>query len=166
MTLEVRPSNLDEVGILKKWLDDPTILRWFPMLDAREIEDAVRIWMNYARLGAAFTAALEGISVGMGVLYIQPYKKFSHQCLFAIVVDKNYRNRGIGKTLIETMMEQAKQKFGIEILHLEVYEGNPAFRLYERLGFKEYGRHPRFIKAEDGYADKIMMQKELQNGRS
>lgn len=161
MTLEVRPSQMEEGEVLKKWLNDPVILRWFPMHDMREIDDAVRIWMSYTRFEASFTAVLDGIPVGMGILYIQPYQKFSHQCLFAIVVDEKYRNQGIGKNLLEKMIEAAKHKFNIEILHLEVYEGNPAFRLYERMGFKEYGRHPRFIKLEDGYLDKIMMQKAL-----
>ena len=59
------------------------------------------------------------------------------------------------------MTKAAKNHFKIEILHLEVYQGNPAIRLYERLGFKEFGRQPKFIKIGGEYLDKIMMQKEL-----
>ena len=161
MTIEIRPATLEDGALLVKWLNDPEILRWFPMVDAREIEDSVRIWMSYTKLQACFTACVEGVPAGMSILYIQPYKKFSHQCLFAIIVDEKLRNRGIGKALIEHMMIKARDQFHIEILHLEVYSGNPAIHLYERMGFCEYGRHPRFIKLGEEYFDKILMQKAL-----
>jgi putative acetyltransferase len=159
--IEIRPAVPEEGTYLNKWLTDPSILRWFPMTDAREIDDAVRIWMGYSKFQACFTAYVDGIPVGMSTLYLQPYQKFAHQCLFAIIVDEKYRNQGVGKALLEHMIEAAKNQFKIEILHLEVYEGNPAIRLYERMGFREFGRQPKFIKIEKEYIDKIMMQKDL-----
>ena len=159
--IEIRPALPEEAGYLTKWLTDPSILRWFPMTDAREIDDAVRIWMSYSKYQACFTAYIDGVPVGMSTLYLQPYQKFAHQCLFAIIVDEKHRNQGIGKALLERMIEAAKNQFNIEILHLEVYEGNPAIRLYERMGFREFARQPKFIKIDGEYLDKIMMQKEL-----
>ena len=58
-------------------------------------------------------------------------------------------------------MKLAKNKFHIEVLHLEVYEGNPAKKLYDRLGFVQFGCHDHFIKEEQGYLQKIFMQKQL-----
>ena len=164
MSIEIRPAVIEEASYLTKWLTDPSILKWFPMCDAREIDDAVRIWMGYTKFESCFTAYLNGIPVGMSILYLQPYQKFSHQCLFAIIVDEKHRNQGIGKALIETMIEAARDKFKIEVLHLEVYQGNPAIRLYERMGFQVYGRQPKFIKMDGQYFDKIMMQKDLTMG--
>jgi ribosomal protein S18 acetylase RimI-like enzyme len=160
-SIHVRPSTEDEAPLLAKWIAEPDILRWFPMTDQREIDDAVRIWMGYTRMQAAFTAEYEDKPAGMAVLYLQTYQRFSHHCLFAIIVDASYRNLGIGKALIEHFEKAARDQFHIKLLHLEVYEGNPAIRLYERLGFKEYGRHPRFIKDQGKYISKILMQKEL-----
>jgi len=159
--IEIRPAVPEESVYLSQWLTDPAILRWFPMSDAREIDDAVRIWMGYAKFQACFTIYLDGVPAGMSTLYLQPYQKFAHQCLFAIIVDEKYRNQGMGKALLEHTTQAAREKFNIEILHLEVYSGNPAFRLYERMGFREFGRHPRFIKIEGEYLDKVMMQKDL-----
>ena len=76
---------------------------------------------------------------GMANLYIQPYRKLAHTCLFAIIVKEDMRGKGIGKAMLDYVMEHAKTRFNIEILHLEVYEGNPAKRLYERAGFTEFG---------------------------
>lgn len=159
--IHIRSSKEEEAPLLAQWIAQPDDLRWFPMTDQREIDDSVRIWLGCARLGASFTAEYKGEIAGMAVLYIQPYQKFVHHCLFAIIVSEKYRNLGIGRALIEHFEKAAREQFHIEILHLEVYDTNPAIHLYERLGFKEYGRHPRFIKENGKYIGKILMQKEL-----
>jgi len=164
--LEVRFTTVEDAPYLAHCLADPKILRWFPMANVREIEDAVRIWIAYSRLQAALTADWNGVPCGMANLYIQPYKKFAHQCLFSIVVEEQRRNRGVGTMLMHSLMKLANEKFNIEILHLEVYEGNPAINLYRRLGFKEFGLQKHFIKEKGEYIGKIFMQKELNHGRT
>lgn len=159
--LTFRLTRIEDTAHLLRWLSDPQILRWFPMFDAREIEDAVRIWIGYSRIESGITAEWNGEPVGMANLYIQPYKKLAHTCLFSIIVKEEMRGKGIGKALVEHLMKHAKEKFKIEILHLEVYEGNPAKRLYDRAGFKEFGCQTRFIKQDGKYIAKIFMQKKL-----
>jgi putative acetyltransferase len=160
-TYSFRPTNAEDAPYLLQWLSDPKILRWFPMLDGKEIEDSVRIWIGYSRIDAGITALYNDEPVGMANLYIQPYKKLAHTCLFSIIVKEEMRGKGVGKQLLEHLMKHAKEKFKIEILHLEVYEGNPAKRLYERAGFKEFGSQSRFIKENGKYIPKIFMQKKL-----
>lgn len=162
MSITIRHATLEDSPLLQKWLMDPDVLRWFPMMNEKEIEDSVRIWMSYTRFNAGIAAEIDGVPCGLANLYIQPFKKFSHQCLFSIIVGEGFRGKGVGTALLKHLMKMAKEQFHIEILHLEVYDGNPAIHLYQRMGFKEYGRHPRFIKEENGtYVDKIFMQKEL-----
>ncbi len=163
-----RPDNIkirftleEDAPLLKRWLSDPQILRWFPMCDEREIDDAVRIWVSYSKIQACLTALWDGVPCGMANLYIQSFKKLSHTCLLSIIVDERFRGKGVGKALLEELAILAKEKFHIEILHLEVYEGNPARRLYERMGFIYYGIHKRFIKERGEYLSKVFMQKEL-----
>jgi putative acetyltransferase len=159
--LTFRTSTLDDAAHLTQWLTDSDIIRWFPMIDAREIEDAVRIWVGYSRIEAALTAEWNGVPCAMAVVYIQPFKKLAHTCLFAIIVKEEYRGKGIGSELLARLMAHAREKFQVEVLHLEVYEGNPAHKLYERMGFQEFGRQSRFIKDKGRYIAKIMMQKSL-----
>ncbi|MBS0619876.1 MAG: GNAT family N-acetyltransferase [Verrucomicrobia bacterium] len=161
LPITFRPTNEEDAAPLTKWLTDPQILRWFPMIDAREIEDAVRIWIGYSRMEAGISVDWEGEVCGMANLYIQPFKKLAHTCLFSVIVKEEMRGKGVGGDLLTRLMQHAKEKFQIEILHLEVYEGNPAKNLYQRAGFKEYGRQEHFIKEEGKYLAKIFMQKDL-----
>jgi putative acetyltransferase len=154
--------DMDDAFYLSKWLLDPNILKWFPMQSEREVEDSVKIWSSYSRIGSGLTACLDGFPVGNANLYIQPFKKLAHQCLLSIIVEDQHRGKGIGTALLKELEKLAKEKFHIELLHLEVYDGNPAIGLYRKQGFVEYGRHKNFIKEPDGrYIDKIYMQKRL-----
>ncbi len=159
--ISIRPADESDQKYLVEWLLQPGVLDGFPLSDIREIEDAARIWISYAKQMAVLTALWDGVPCGIANLYLQPYKKLAHQCLFAIIVDEKYRGKGVGTILMNELVALAKNSFKIEILHLEVYEGNPARRLYERMGFIQYGLQRRFVKDEGKYIAKVLMQKYL-----
>jgi putative acetyltransferase len=159
--LTIRFAEESDQKYLVDWLLQPGVLAGFPLADLREIEDAARIWISYAKHNAVLTALWDGVPCGIANLYLQPYQKMAHQCLFAIIVDEKYRGKGIGTQLMQDLMALAKERFKLEFLHLEVYEGNPAIHLYQRLGFEQYGFHRHFIKDQGRYIGKILMQKYL-----
>ncbi len=159
--LSFRPFQEEDALFLKKWLSAPDILLYFPMDGEKEIEDSVRIWTEYGKKGMGITALWDGAPVGAVVMYVQGYKKLAHTCLFSIIVAEERRGFGVGGALIEELMVLAKNTFQIEILHLEVYDGNPAKRLYERLGFTPFGAHDCFTKENGKCRRKIFMQKYL-----
>ncbi len=161
MNLSIRLSEHEDAKLFKKLLEQPGVLEYFPMYDEREIDDAVRIWEIFCKKGASLTSIIDGKPCGLGYLNLQPYKKFAHQCLITVIVDGAYRNQGIGTALMEELFMIAKDPFHIENLHLEVYSTNPAIRLYQRLGFKEFGMQANFIKEEDKYIGKVYMERPL-----
>lgn len=159
--LTIRFAEESDQKYLVEWLMQPGVLEGFPLNDLREVEDAARIWMSYAKNHAVLTALWDGVPCGIANLYLQLYEKMQHQCLFAIIVDEKYRGKGIGAKLLKELMALGKERFKLEYIHLEVYQGNPAIELYKRLGFKQYGVHRKFMKDKGRYIDKILMQKAL-----
>jgi RimJ/RimL family protein N-acetyltransferase len=159
--LYIRYSVAEDKTKWEEWLSEKGILRWFPMSNKMEIQDAVRIWESFIPQKAILTAEIDGVPCGVANIYPQQFKKLQHQCLFAIIIDQNYRGKGIGSALITKLMEMAKEEFNIEIMHLEVYQGNPAIKLYERLGFKVIGSQKRFLKEGKNYYTKVFMQRYL-----
>lgn len=162
MQVEIFPSVEADMISLRVWMREPGILRWFPMIRDIEVADALHYWKSFFPLGSSITAFVDGEPAGIANIYIQSFPKVRHQALFVIVVGDKWRGKGVGTQLIEHTIRLAKKKFHLKILHLEVYENNPAIRLYERMGFKEYGRHLNSLKEQDGtYRAKIMMEKRL-----
>ena len=129
------------------------------MEDEVEIDDAVGRWVGFSRYKCSITAVKEGVPCGIATLYLQPYKKLAHQCEFGIIMGTGYRNQGLGSQLLKQLINLAKERFKVELLHLQVYADNPAKRLYERFGFKEFGRQDQWIKENDGsYTARIFME--------
>ncbi|MFN8423420.1 MAG: ribosomal protein S18-alanine N-acetyltransferase [Anaerolineae bacterium] len=89
-----------------------------------------------------------GALVGFGGLWLQ----VDEAHVMTLGVEPSWRNRGIGALLLARLVEIAVAR-GAAQLTLEVRTGNaPAIALYERFGFVEAGRRPRYYAdtGEDG----------------
>lgn len=159
--VEVRYTEPGDAKYLKEWLSEPGVLRWFPMEDQLEIDDAVMRWIAFYRYKCSLTVLKDGVPCGLATLYLQPYRKLAHQCEFGIIMGDGYRNMGIGSYLMSSLMHLAKENFKIELLHLQVYAENPAMRLYTRFGFKEFGRQNSWIKEDNRYVGRVFMERFL-----
>ncbi len=159
--VEIRYTEPGDAKYLKEWLMDLSVRRWFPMDDEVEVDDAVMRWIAFHRFKCSLTILKDGVPCGIATLYLQPYRKLAHQCEFGIIVGTGYRNMGIGSYLMSSIMHLAKEKFKIELLHLQVYAENPAMNLYKRFGFKEFGRQNSWIKEKDRYVGRVFMERFL-----
>jgi len=79
-----------------------------------------------------------------------------------MMVREAEQHRGIGRALLDALIEEARGAARLELLTLTVTEGNAgAIRLYEATGFTRFGTLHRAIKLGDRYLDKIHMVKYL-----
>ena len=160
--LTVRYTVPQDAEWLRRWLLDPSVINAFPMINENEVDDAVRRWISFSRIRSSLTVEMDGQPVGISTLYIQAYKRLLHQTEFGIIVDPRYRHRGIGSFLLGSVMKLAKKHFHIELIHLQVYQDNPAIKLYEKFGFREFGRQTHWIKEDEGqYVGRIFMERFL-----
>ena len=79
-----------------------------------------------------------------------------------MMVSDAAQGRGIGRMLLDALIDEARGPAELEMLTLTVTDGNAnAVRLYERSGFREFGTLHRAIRVGDRYHDKIYMVKSL-----
>lgn len=108
-------------------------------------------------------AFLDGKHIGnCSLMSIAPYKRYKHRCEVAIALYKEYWGCGIGKAMLQMVLDVAK-KVEYEQAELEVVaENKDAIHLYEKLGFEKYGTFPDNMKFADGsYMDAYWMMKKL-----
>lgn len=159
--LIIRYTEDEDEAHLREWLNDPDVRCWFPMQEPIEVEDTVQRWMGFHSYKCSLTAVKDDIPCGLATLYLMPYKKLAHQCQFGMIVGKGYRQKGIGTVLLNNLIHLAKEYFKIELLHLEVYQDNPAIRLYKRFGFRQFGIQKKWIKDDGRFLGRIFMEREL-----
>jgi ribosomal protein S18 acetylase RimI-like enzyme len=90
-------------------------------------------------------------------------KTESHEGLFGISIAKEYRGEGIGKKFMQIVLEEAVRNMSqLRIITLGVFGDNPlAKSIYEKFGFKEYGRLPDGSLHKEKYVDHIYMYKNV-----
>ncbi len=157
----LRYTYPQDAAWLKEWLSQPEAMRAYPMCNALEIDDAARRWISFSRLRSSLTVEKDGVPVGISTLHVHWYKRMCHQCDFAIIVAPSARGQGVGSFLLSSIMKLAKKQFKIDLLHLQVYLGNPAIHLYERFGFREFGCHPAWVKDDSVYTGISYMGRRL-----
>jgi ribosomal protein S18 acetylase RimI-like enzyme len=128
-----------------------------------EAENAQPLTFFSERLGgsAAFGAFYGSELVGIARLLIHEGQKEAHKgLLVGMYVRPSARNAGVARRLVETIVEFARQR--VELVQLSVVsENDQARRLYERLGFLEYGIEKKALKQDGRYYDEVLMAKDL-----
>jgi ribosomal-protein-alanine N-acetyltransferase len=69
--------------------------------------------------------------------------------LLLLAVLPSHRRRGIGHSLLTNFIERSRSD-GVERVHLEVRDGNPAVAMYRAAGFAPVGRRRKYYHAPDG----------------
>lgn len=85
--------------------------------------------------------------------------RLAHTATLGVIVNREWRRKGIGTALIGVAMQWAAESGLIEKVCLSVFASNErAISLYERFGFAEEGRRPKGIKlGPDRYDDEVLM---------
>jgi ribosomal protein S18 acetylase RimI-like enzyme len=99
--------------------------------------------------------------VGIAGLAIGEGRKEAHKgLLVGMYVRPGSRKSGLGRRLVETIIEFARER--VELIQLAVVSDNQeARRLYSGLGFLEYGIEKKALKQDSRYFDEVLMAKDL-----
>ncbi len=87
----------------------------------------------------------------IGAYYVKPnfVGRASHIANAGYFVLAPYRGTGVGRTLVQHSLREAR-RLGFDAMMFNlVFESNPARSLYRRLGFEEIGRIPGAVDGED-----------------
>lgn len=163
---DIRYTRVLDISYLRKWIQDPQVLRWLPVTTPEEIEQVLSVWMSFARYNASLTAVMGREPCGIATLFLPFYKKTLHHCLFKICVAPEYQKMGIGSALIKNIKHLARTQFNMESIYIEVYEGNPLIPLLQKFDFHPFARQDYYVKTETGYLGRVVLESLLREGEN
>lgn len=158
---DIRYTHITDTPYVCDWLLQPQVQRWFPVSLEKEIEDAVQCWVGFCKFNSSLTATIDGVPVGIGTLFLMPYRKVAHHCLFKLLVNPAYQRQGIGRSLLKNLKHLAKNAFRLELIHIEIFEGNPVEHLLLEFDFHEFGRQAHYVKNGNDYLGRILYESYL-----
>jgi len=102
---------------------------------------------------------IAGSVVGLLSFENEGRKRIAHRGTLHLSVLKEWRDQGIGRALLLSLIRWAEGQNLIEKLCLSVFATNDrAIGLYRKLGFVEEGRCPRAVKVGPGqFVDEVLM---------
>jgi len=85
--------------------------------------------------------------------------------LFGMYVSPAFRQRGLGRKLVEAVLAEARARDGVRLVQLTFTHRNTAARsLYEGCGFVEFGLEPYALAMDEGFASLVHMWCDLDAG--
>jgi len=125
--------------------------------------DGVRTWL--AQRGSrhpVIVADVDGSVVGWGSLNaFNPRQAYDHVADFSVYVERQCRGRGIGRQLLDQLIELARAA-GYHKMVLSALASNDAgVRLYERAGFARVGVYHEQGELDGKWVDVVIMEKLL-----
>jgi GNAT superfamily N-acetyltransferase len=147
--MRVRPvSGTDDAGVLRQMLAWAAGWRHTELDESSLLDPGVALYVEgWGRPGDAGVIAENEEGTPIGAAWYRHFTRAEQGYGFmapevpevSVGVSPAHRGRGVGTALLEALVEQAERE-GVPALSLSVEEGNPAARLYERLGFRPIAR--------------------------
>ena len=154
--LDIRYTNQNDLYFLEKMLNDPDNNKWFPVSTKKEIEDFSKNWINFSKYRSSLTGVTDNRPCAIGTLFLMPYKKVSHLAMFYLIVDKDYRKRGVGSDMLKNLINLSKNYFKLESIYIEVFEGCPVISLLKKFNFEQFAFQEMYIKDKDQYLSRVL----------
>jgi len=158
--MEIRPLNENDEA--KYWDLRLEALQSEPFAfgKAPEEHQAISVEAQAARfreMQLDFTlGAFEGDDlIGMATFIREKGRKERHKGrIYGVYVTRSQRGRGVGRKLIQSLLEKAKEDPSLEQVLLAVGARQESARqLYRKLGFDSFGTEPRALKIASEYID-------------
>jgi RimJ/RimL family protein N-acetyltransferase len=113
------------------------------------------------RYAAVLVAELDGQIVGRLSIGRESHPASEHVADVGLMVAEGYRRRGVGRALMASA-EAWGRSVGVRKIELHVFPHNEAaLALYDEIGYRRVGTRHGHFRRSDGYADAILMEKDL-----
>lgn len=158
----IRETEFGDYEYFAMWETDPDVTRYLTFDEDRTYEDVVTeaLYNRFSREKMDFTIVDRDRNVPVGRIYISRIDRHcdSLDITKFYIGDKDLWGKGIGREIMNELLEYCFTFLHMERVTLDYYTGNTrASGLYESLGFKKEGVARNATKKDGKYYDLHLM---------
>lgn len=163
MDYRIRPFQESDIKDLNSIRSMPGVLETIPTLSSESVSFTEGVYKSYDPDWPSFCAVVDGDGgeekcIGHAMLLLNKKARVRHTASVSIIVDSEYHNKGVGRTLLTRLLDIADKWLMLVRVELEVQENNAgAIHLYESLGFVREGLLKYTFMQDGRYTNTVVM---------
>ncbi len=155
--IKIRPVRVEDAAAINELRRQPGVMDFTMSLPSERVESNRKFLESLGPDAHVMVVEVGGQVAGMAGLHVNGGKR-RHVGNLGIMVGAGFQSRGIGKALMEALLDIADNYLGLVRVELEVLADNKrAIHLYESLGFETEGCKRKDIFRRGKYADVLVM---------
>lgn len=146
--LSLEPLDSTDLGLVRAWRNDYSVWKW--CRQSGVISDAEQVqWFNglagdQTRRMFKIAVKVDGKVMPAGVCGLTSIDYQHSRAEFSLYVAPSLQKMGIGRGALSMLLLHGFANLGLNLIWGETFDGNPAIRMFEALGFKKEGTRRAF----------------------
>jgi RimJ/RimL family protein N-acetyltransferase len=148
ITLELLPVDSTDLEQLRSWRNDHRIWRWCRQSDLiSDVEQ--KAWFERQakdptiRMYKAVRAVGSHVET-VGVCGLTSIDQMNRRAEFSLYVAPELHKQGLGAKILALLLQHGFLNLGLNVIWGETFDGNPAWKMFEKLGFEKEGIRRQF----------------------
>lgn len=155
--VELAPLDSTDVGLLRSWRNNYQIWRWSRQNDLISDAEQVR-WFNRQSEDPSvkmykIVADTEKAKGPVGSCGLSSIDVYNRRAEFSIYIAPQSQRLGLGKAALSCLLHHAFKNLGLNVVWGECFDGNPAIKMFESLGFSKDGTLRQFYFKDGKFID-------------
>ncbi|MDR0644101.1 MAG: GNAT family N-acetyltransferase [Treponema sp.] len=154
----IRPIRIEDAEDVHRMRVMPGVMENILGMASERVSDAEAFIRGLSPNDHVLTAEVDGTVVGIVGLHVSARARERHTAWIGMNVHASHQGKGIGKALMEAILDIADNWLKLKRVELGVFTDNePAIALYKKMGFTVEGTK-KYSAARNGvHADEYLM---------
>lgn len=153
MSVYFEPISMSDLPKLRNWRNSPSIFQWCRQTDLISAQDHLN-WFNSLDGNSSIRMYLIKSSVDMapiGVCGLTSIDLVNQRAEFSLYIGPE--SHGFGEDALRLLLKTGFDRYPLHRIYGEVFDGNPAMKLFERVGFVREGIRKDFYFKRGKFID-------------
>lgn len=161
ITISLAPLDSTDMHLVRVWRNDHRIWQWLPQNDLISDSEQMRWFDEQSRdhtvkmykVVIGYTNDVETKVIPIGVGGFTSIDMMIRRAKFSLFIAPFYQALSVQQKAISCLLIHGFQNLGLHLIWGEVFEGNPALKIFEEIGFRHEGVRRDFYFRDGKYID-------------